>query len=219
MIVDLGRIAYKDAYKIQKEYLSRRISQEINDCLLLAEHEPVYTIGRSAPRIAASSIAASLTQRGYDVIYTDRGGDITYHGPGQLVAYMILDLKRRGRDLHKHLRDLEEAVIMFLKKYHVAGRRIVGRSGVWVNDMKISSVGIGSSHWVTYHGISININANLDNFSIIEPCGLKGIAMTSLESLISAAVSFEDAKADLVNSFSELFFERTKYTDHGLQAS
>ena len=219
MIVDLGRIAYKDAYKIQKQCLARRISQEIDDCLLVAEHEPVYTIGRSADRSRALTIAGRLIRSGYDVHFTDRGGDITYHGPGQLVAYMVSDLKNRGMDLHKHLRDLEEAVIVFLKQYYVIGKRIEGRSGVWVNDMKISSVGIGSSHWVTYHGISINIKSKIDNFSIIEPCGLKDIVMTSLESLIRTEVPIDEAKVNMINSFSDIFFTEARYAKRALQAS
>jgi lipoate-protein ligase B len=135
----------------------------------------------------------------------DRGGDITFHGPGQVVFYPIVDLGVRGGDLHRYMRDLEEAAINFLSIYSVAGARVAERTGVWVSGRKIASIGIAARTWITYHGISININVDLKWFSMINPCGIKDIKATSLAELLGEEIDMECAKREALRQLSAIF--------------
>lgn len=194
MIIDLGLIDYEDAFKIQNDLVCRVIAGESRETFLLAEHPPVFTIGRSA---AADNLLVSrsfLEQNGIKVLRADRGGDITFHGPGQLVVYPILDLKQSGPDLHSYIRYLESLAISLLEDYGVSAQRAPGRSGVWVGGRKIASVGVGARNWVTYHGLSVNVGVDLGYFSMIHPCGLVGVEMTSLERVLGVPVGMAEAK-------------------------
>lgn len=194
MIEDIGLVDYARAYAIQKELVARRKVGEIEDSVIIAEHHPVFTIGRSGTKDHLLVDEACLKGMGAEVVEVDRGGDITFHGPGQLVAYPIVDLKKRGRDLHKYMRELEEVCISFLDGYSVRAGRSEGRTGVWVDDRKIASVGIAASDWVTYHGAAINIDPDLKFFSMIHPCGMKGIEVTSLKKILNRDIIMADAK-------------------------
>ena len=205
MIIDLGLIDYEDAYRVQKEFVVRRRLAEIGDTLIVAEHKPVFTIGRAGSKANLLADEKFLNKSGIKVLDTDRGGDITFHGPGQLVAYPVIDLKVRGRDLHRYLRDLEEVAISFLGRYSVSGQRRDGSTGVWVGDRKIASIGVGASDWVTYHGLSVNVNADLNFFSMIYPCGMKDVKATSLNHVLGRKVSMDDAREKLLSCLCKVF--------------
>ena len=205
MILDLGLIDYEDCYRKQKELVRRRKLGEIEDSLIIAEHNAVFTIGRSA---RADNLLVSpefLEKLGVKVLKVDRGGDITFHGPGQLVFYPIIDLKAGIKDLHLYLRNLEEAVIRFLDGYGVSGIRVAGRTGVWSCGAKIASIGIAASDWVTYHGAAININTDLNFFSMINPCGIKDVKTSSLSVILNKTVNMAEAKEKLLFNFKSVF--------------
>ena len=205
MILDLGLIDYEEAYKIQREMVARRKLGEIGDTLILAEHNSVFTFGRMGRRENLLVDEGYLQGRGIKVLNIDRGGDITFHGPGQLVVYPVIDLKEKWRDLHKYMRNLEEVAIKFLQRYSVQSERHPGKTGVWVGPKKIGSVGIGVDNWVTYHGLSINIKVDLDFFNMIYPCGLKGVTMVSLDRLVDKDVDMEEAKETILSVFDSVF--------------
>jgi lipoate-protein ligase B len=205
MILDLGLVDYQKAYRTQKEFVSRRKVGEIEDSIIIAEHNPVFTIGRSGERDNLLVDESYLNDIGAEVVDVDRGGDITFHGPGQLVMYPILDLKDRDKDLHKYLRKLEDVCIAFLTNYSIKGERSEGRTGVWVDGKKIASIGIAASDWVTYHGLAINIDPDLKFFSMIHPCGMPGIEVTSLKKILNRDIMMADAKEKLVARFMDIF--------------
>jgi lipoyl(octanoyl) transferase len=173
----LGRVTFSDALALQEEIVARKSADaSAPDELLLLEHEPVYTIGRTPDQ---SSLREPATLP-HPVVQTNRGGQATYHGPGQLVGYPILDLRVRGKDLHRYLRGLEEVLIALLGDYGVAGERSPGQTGVWVGRKKIASIGVGVRRWISMHGFALNVGADLAPFSAITPCGIIGVEMTSL---------------------------------------
>ena len=205
MLIDLGRIDYEECYKIQKDMVRRRRLSEIEDTIILAEHNEVFTIGRAGDMDNVLIPNDMLLSSGLKVLRVDRGGDVTFHGPGQLIAYPIINLKDTGRDLHSYLRDLEEVAIRLLNDYGVNAERMQGRTGVWVSSKKIASVGVGASNWVTFHGMSVNINCSLKFFSMINPCGMKDVEMTSLERLKGQEIRMIDAKNRMTKYFKEIF--------------
>jgi len=205
MILDLGLTDYELAYGAQKELVTRRRLGEVGDSLILAEHNAVFTIGRAGKMEHLLEDEGALLEKGIKVLRVDRGGDITFHGPGQLVAYPIIDLRIHKQDLHKYLRDLEGLVINFLNGYAVSGERIEGRTGVWTLGRKIASIGIGAIDWVTYHGLSINLDCDLNFFSMIHPCGLKGVEMTSLKKVLGSNISMDEARERFISNFRETF--------------
>lgn len=172
----LGRIAFPEALALQESLVEQRQQGEVPNTLLLLEHEPVYTIGRSADQSSLKGALASSVP----VVQTNRGGLATYHGPGQLVGYLILDLNDLGRDLHRYLRTLEGAIIEACACAGVTAQRRDGLTGVWVGNRKIASIGVGVRKWVTMHGFAINVSHDLAGFDSIVPCGLKDVTMTSL---------------------------------------
>ena len=174
----LGRITFEDALALQDTLVAQRGAAEgLGDVLLLLEHEPVYTIGRTPDQ----SSLRDATHLPHPVVQINRGGQATYHGPGQLVGYPILDLKPRGQDLHRYLRDLEGVLIEALARYGVAACRREGLTGVWVGERKIASIGVGVRRWVSMHGFALNVCGDLTPFSEITPCGIAGVEMTNLE--------------------------------------
>jgi lipoyl(octanoyl) transferase len=169
----LGRRGYGEVYELQKQLVEQRIADAIPDQLVLVEHEPVVTIGRGTDRAAVANVAHPI----YEI---ERGGEATYHGPGQLVAYPIVKLDEPRRDLHRWLRDLEEIVIRVLAELDVAARREPGLTGVWVADRKIASIGVAVRSWVTWHGLALNLTTTQDVYAGFRPCGLEASVMTSL---------------------------------------
>lgn len=205
MIIDLGLTDYEKCYRTQKEMAARRRLGEIEDTLILAEHNNVFTVGRMGARKNLLVHTDYLRERGVKVLNVDRGGDITFHGPGQLLIYPIIELKDKWRDLHKYMRSLEDVAIKFLERYSLEPGRMPGLTGVWVSGKKVVSIGIGVTNWVTYHGLSINIKPDLGFFDMIYPCGLRGVKMASLESLTGKDISMEEAKIDILSDFEKVF--------------
>ena len=173
----LGRISYADALAEQERANAAVQSGEGDEVLFLLEHEPVYTIGRT-PDQSSLRDASHLP---YPVVQINRGGQATYHGPGQLVGYPILRLAERGQDLHRYLRELEEGLIEVLAEYGVEAQRREGLTGVWVENRKIASIGVGVRRWISMHGFALNVCGDMTPFTQITPCGIAGVEMTNLE--------------------------------------
>lgn len=213
--VNLGRTEYQSCWTMQKTLFRLRGAGEIPDILMLTEHDPVYTIGRTGDDNHLLAGEEELRLRGIAVVHNDRGGDITYHGPGQLVGYPILNLHGFSLDLHRYLRDLEEAIIRMLSSYGVKGERIEGYTGVWVGGEKICAIGIKSSRWITMHGFALNVNLDLAPFDRIIPCGIFERGVTSLQNHLGRPVSLDEVGERIVESFGQVF-ERTM---NGIPAS
>ena len=174
----LGRMEFADALVLQEELLAqKRADRSLKDELLLLEHEPVYTIGRTPDK---SSLLGSA-HLPHPLFAINRGGQATYHGPGQLMGYPIIDLRRCGQDLHRYLRWLEQLLIELLAHYGIAASRRESLTGVWIDQRKIASIGVGVRHWITMHGFALNVCGDLSPFNYIIPCGINGVAMTSME--------------------------------------
>ncbi len=183
-------LPYQEGLELQQESVAQILSGKKNETILLLEHEPVYTIGRQ--RDQSSLLQAGST--GIPVYETNRGGQATYHGPGQLVGYPILDLTYRGKDLHQHLRLIEEALIQGCAEFSVQAGRREGMTGVWVEDRKLASIGVGVRKWVSMHGFAINITKeSLPPFLTITPCGLNGVSMTCLANEAGKEITVSDA--------------------------
>jgi len=183
----LGPTSYRDGLALQEALVRARAAGETGDWLLFPDHPPVLTVGRNPSEGNLKSDVDTLARLGVEVFEVARGGDITWHGPGQLVGYPICQLDRRGRDLHQFLRDLEAGLIRSLARDGIAGERVPGRTGVWVGGAKVASIGIAVRRWVSYHGFALNVAPDLDFFDLIHPCGLRGIHMTSMRTLLADA--------------------------------
>lgn len=205
MIADLGVIDYEDAYLVQREFVARRKLREVDDSVLLAEHNNVFTIGRTGKKENLLVSEDALKAGGVKVLRIDRGGDITFHGIGQLVAYPIIDLGSRGKDLHRYLRDLEQTVIMCLKYIRIPAYRMEGKTGVWSGGGKIAAIGVAATNWITYHGLSLNINTDLSFFDLIHPCGLKGVKTTSAGKILARHIDPEEVKHIILQCFNKIF--------------
>ena len=184
----LGRITYAEALALQDGLVEQRRTDAIPSQLLLLEHEPVYTIGRTRDQ---SSLRAAEALP-HPVFETNRGGQATYHGPGQLVGYPILDLKEHGRDLHRYLRFLEEYLIAVAAEFGVAAGQRAGLTGLWVGPRKLVSLGVGVRHWISMHGFALNVSSDLRGFQHITPCGIAGVEMTSLSRESGREISLEE---------------------------
>jgi lipoate-protein ligase B len=206
-ILDLGLRDYEEVWRLQKELVARRRAGEIPDTVILVEHPPVFTIGRQAsPRpysFAGEAGEDEWSRR--SLVVVERGGGITFHGPGQLVGYPIVDLRGRGRDIHRFLRDLEEVLIRTLRDFSLDAQRRPGLTGVWVGQKKIASIGIAVRHWVSYHGFALNVSVDLRYFRMIRPCGLDGTVMTSMSELLGREISLAEVKPALVRRWQEVF--------------
>ena len=204
-ILNLGNMKYKKAYELQLELIKKRAAGEIPDTLILVEHPPVFTIGSSGTDEHISVSRDFLESSGIEVFETNRGGDITYHGPGQIVAYPILNLKEHKQDLHWLLRQYEEVTIRLLEEYGITARRIDGLTGVWVGDEKITAIGVGVRRWVSYHGFAFNVNPNLEHFSYIIPCGIRDKGVTSLSKLQGEEMDMDEMRKKVIKYFAEVF--------------
>jgi len=205
LVQDLGRIPYAEYLALQSRFVARRQAGEIGDTLLLAEHDPVLTYGRDGGEDQVLVPRETLQRMGIPVVATDRGGSITYHGPGQLMVYPILDLGGFGSDLHLHVRNLEETVIRVLRDWGIDGRCRPGYPGVWVGNAKIAAVGMAVSRMVTSHGMALNLDPDLAFFDLINPCGLRGVPVTSVKVETGSAPPREDAVRALCRRFSEVY--------------
>ena len=193
----LGRIAYPQALAMQEEAVASRSGGQAGDRIFLLEHDPVYTIGRRRDR---SSLGEAPLP--HPVQEINRGGQATFHGPGQLVGYFIFDLQKLTPDLHFFLRWIEEGLIVLLEKYGLEGRRREGLTGVWIEDRKIASIGFGVRRWITMHGFGLNVGGDLSGFSAITPCGIEGVTMTSLSHELGREISVEEVSADAGRIFT-----------------
>ena len=200
-IIDLGISEFKDTWNLQKELQKKRILGEIEDQLILVEHPAVYTLGKNA-----SKEHILKRKEGVSVIQTDRGGNITFHGPGQLVGYPILDLNFYKRSITWYMRELEQLMIDVLKEYGIEGSTKKGLTGTWVKDHKIAALGVRISRWVTMHGFSLNINPDLDYYQDIIPCGIQGYGVTSMAMIMGEEVpSIDEVKIKMVDYFKNRF--------------
>ena len=204
-VYQLGLIEYGDAYHLQKDLFQERLDGQITDTLLLLEHTPTITIGKSGKLENILVSPEQLTEDGVSLFFVDRGGDVTYHGPGQLVAYPIIDLRERGRDVHQYVHDLEEVVIRTLNDFGIEGCRDVTHAGVWVNGEEVAAIGLSIRRWISMHGFAINVNPELNHFSLINPCGFSDRRATSIANLVSRDVPMEAVIERLLAHFSEIF--------------
>ena len=191
--VELGRTAYAPVHELQRRIVNARARDEIRDVFLVTEHDPVLTLGRGTH-------AANVLVDDIETVEVERGGDVTYHGPGQVVVYPIVKLEGDERDLHQWLRNLEEVILVTLSAFGIEGRREPGKTGVWIAHRKIASIGVAVSRWVTYHGLSLNVTTSLAEFERIRPCGLDSRVMTSLEREAQRPISLEDVIGALAAS-------------------
>ena len=208
-IEDLGRRPYAEVLDLQRELRRRRIAGEITeDVLLLVEHPPVVTLGRGTRPTSLPIAPAELARRGVEVFEVERGGDVTFHGPGQLVAYPILDLREHRQDLHWYLRSLEDVLIQALGQLGIEADRNPGLTGVWTAGRKIASIGIHVKQWVTLHGFALNVTTDLDPFDLIVPCGIRQVVMTSVAAELLRADSeslMAEVRGRVVGSFCDVF--------------
>jgi lipoyl(octanoyl) transferase len=204
----LGRIRYADGLELQARLVEERKAGTIPDTLLLLEHEPVFTLGRNARRENVLLSEPELRARGFDVFEAGRGGDVTYHGPGQVVGYPILDLAPDRRDVHRYVRDLEEVMIRAAADHGVTVGRISGLTGCWVGDAKLGAIGVRLSRWVTSHGFAFNVDLDLAPFELIVPCGIRTRGVTTLAALLGHPVPVAEADDRLETRFREVFAGR-----------
>jgi len=209
----LGTVEYADAHRLQKELQAKRISGEIGDTVLLLEHPPVLTMGRSAKEQHVLAAPEVLAARGISVHEVGRGGDVTYHGPGQLVAYPIIDLKPDRRDVRKYMWSLEETMIRTCADFGLSATRVEGLNGAWVGDRKVGAVGVRISRWVTMHGLALNANSDLTHFDLIVPCGIQDKKVTSLSAEIGRTVFATDVIDPLARHFAELYDTDVEWQD------
>ena len=202
---DLGTIDYKDAWDLQKNLLNSRRKNEIDDILLLLEHPNTYTLGKTADRNNLIAQSKFLDQKKISVYDIDRGGDITYHGPGQIVGYPIIDLAGWNKDTHKYLRAIEEVIIKTCGNFNISAERNEEYTGVWVGDNKIAAIGIKVSRWITMHGFAFNVNTDLSLFDGIIPCGIKEKEVTSLQKELDKTIDINEVKTFILKNFTEVF--------------
>jgi lipoyl(octanoyl) transferase len=203
----LGLVPYAEGLAIQERLVEDRKSGRVPDQLLLLQHAPVITIGVKArsDRSHLLATADTLAAEGIELFETGRGGDITYHGPGQLVGYPILDLKPDRCDVHQYVRDLEEVMIRAAAAFGVRATRVPGLTGVWVGGDKLAAIGVRIARWITSHGFAFNVGTDLRHFSLIVPCGLAGSGVTSLEVLTGRPVAIEEVETVMAQSFAAVF--------------
>ena len=206
-IRSLGTVPYADALELQRTLVIDRQAGRIQDVLLLLEHTHVITLGASARRGTNNVLVApeELVRRGVELHEAKRGGDVTYHGPGQLVGYPIIDLKPDRCDAHRYVRDLEEVIIRTVRRLGVSATRLPGLTGVWVREEKLAAIGVRLSRWVTSHGFSVNVSTDLDYFKLIRPCGISDHGITSLTELSGRRVEVSEVSSVLIEEFQEVF--------------
>lgn len=200
-VIDLGFKSFQSVWSLQKILQDRLLKKEINEKLLIVEHEPVYTLGKNANR----NHLLQSRNNSIHVYNTERGGDITFHGPGQIVVYPILNLSNYRKSLSWYMRMLEQVSIDVLSEFSIIAKRVNGMTGVWVNDEKISAQGVRVSRWVTMHGFSLNVNTDLSFYDGIIPCGIFNYGITSMEKILGEIQSIEKVKNVIIDKFMILF--------------
>lgn len=203
-LIELGCIDYSEARDIQRLVHQDIAESGYRGALIECEHPPILTLGRMSKRHHILASEDILKRRSVEIIHVDRGGDVTLHAPGQIVLYPILNLSFYRKDLHWYLHSLEEVIIDFLRDFGILARRFPGQTGVWVNDKKIASIGIGVKKWITYHGLAVNVNTDLELFRLIKPCGLD-VDMTSMAKILENDIAWDQARYGLIKSFEKTF--------------
>jgi lipoyl(octanoyl) transferase len=200
-------LSYAEGLELQKTLVEQRKAGQIPDQLLLLEHPPVITLGVKTRSNRSNIIAAPdvLAAEGVEVFETGRGGDVTYHGPGQLVGYPIIDLKPDRCDVHQYVRDIEEVMIRTAAAFGVQAARLPGLTGAWVGDQKLAAIGVRIAKWVTSHGFALNVNTSLSHFDFIVPCGITDKGVTSLQQLLGRSMAMPEVEIAAENSFREVF--------------
>jgi lipoate-protein ligase B len=210
-ILNLDTVPYEEAFDLQKRLVRLRSQDSIKDTLILLEHPPVFTVTRKATLKNILVSTDELNEKGISLCQTNRGGDITYHGPGQIVGYPIMDLKGYGKDLHQYVRRIEEMIINLLTDYGIAAHRDKSNPGVWVGDEKIAALGIAvKSSWTTMHGFSLNVNPDLSHYALIVPCGISGRGITSLSLLLGKPISTRKIREQLIHHYAAVFNLNTR---------
>ena len=217
-VEDLGRRSYAEVLELQREMAKERIAGTREDTLLFVEHEPVVTLGRSSKAGHLLADERVLASRGVEQFEVERGGDVTFHGPGQLVGYPILDLTQHTQDLHWYLRQLEQVLIDALATFGLQGSRVDRYTGVWVSNRKIASIGVHARSWVTWHGFALNVSTDLSYFDLIVPCGIPRVEMTSMERELGRSVAVREL-ADIVAEVFASVFRLTVLERHDLDAA
>lgn len=203
----LGTMSYGEALELQRQVARARIDESLEqDVLLLVEHPPVVTLGRSAKEHHLLASREQLAARGVELFEVERGGDVTFHGPGQLVGYPIIDLERHRKDLHWYLRQVEEALIVALAEIGIAAERNPGLTGVWTSGRKIASIGVHARDWVTWHGFALNVSTDLRYFELMVPCGIQSVVMTSVDHELGRGVApMAEVEKLVSNAFGRVF--------------
>jgi lipoate-protein ligase B len=206
-------VDYAEAHRAQKELQSKRIAGEIGDTVLLLEHPPVLTMGRSAKAQHVLVSESDLEALGVELHEVGRGGDVTYHGPGQLVAYPIIDLKPDRKDVRKYVRSLEETMIRTCADFGLTANRVTGLNGAWIGERKVGAVGVRISRWVTMHGLALNVNSKLEHFEWIVPCGIQDKGVTSISAELGRDVPMDGAIELLAAHFSAQYDAEVEWRD------
>jgi lipoate-protein ligase B len=204
-VSNIGRTRYADAWTLQQKLWDLRYSGNIDDVLLLTEHENVYTFGKGSDKNHLLASEKELQDASTDVFQIDRGGDVTYHGPGQIIGYPIIDLNNYSPDIHWYLRNLEEVIIRALSQFGITAGREKEMTGVWVDGEKIAAIGVKVSRWITMHGFALNVNTDLAKFDRIIPCGIFHKGVTSMQRLLKHDIELQSVQDALIQSFVDVF--------------
>lgn len=204
-VYELSRVGYREAYQLQTRILEDRVKGILGDTLLLLEHPHTVTVGKSGSTDNILVSPEELAARGIALFFIDRGGDVTYHGPGQLVGYPIIDLRARERDLHRYVSELEEVLIRTMSDFGITAGRDPGHRGVWVANREIAAIGLRVKKWVAMHGFALNVNTDLGPFSLINPCGFSDRGATSMAARLGHEIPMEKVTEKLLGHFAEVF--------------
>jgi lipoate-protein ligase B len=214
-ILNLGMVDYKESWDLQRNLWSRRVEGELPDLLVLLEHPHVITLGRRGNRAHLNVSSDILEVMKIPVFHVERGGDVTYHGPGQMVVYPILNLKEYGYRMVRYIGQLEEIILRVLRDFGIEGKRDPLNRGVWVEGDKIASVGVAIKRWVSFHGFSLNSETDLKYFELINPCGLQGIKVTSMVEILGKKISREELSEKIIFYFGEIFGKKWELMNGG----
>ncbi len=204
-VIDLGRRDYKETWDIQKSLHKQRINREISDTLILVEHNPVVTIGKSGKDVNIKVPIDFLKAKGIELYHIERGGDVTFHGPGQLVGYPIFDIKKGLAGIKPFIGKIEDVIITTLSDFNIAAFKREKMIGVWTEHGKICSIGVAVKSWVSFHGFALNVNTDLRYFELINPCGFRDIKMTSMNKILGRDVPMSAVKEDIIRNFAIAF--------------
>jgi lipoate-protein ligase B len=218
LVWELGGIEYNKAYELQRKLHRQRVMEEIPDVLLLLEHPPTITVGKSGRIENILVPREELRERGVSLFFIDRGGDVTYHGPGQIVGYPVMDLKARDKDIRKFVHDIEEVLIRTVRDFGIAGGRDETHPGVWVEGRELAAIGLAVRRWVSMHGFALNVQPDMEHFALINPCGFTDRKAVSMVELIGEAIRMEDVKRCLMAHFEAVFVPSAQETRDTLKA-